>query len=148
MGSRGLWWHCLQVHNVKYSDATESAATVNGDSSMAIVPYEVVASLDMMKRKEEQHPQFISPRRPSSSSLSQGSRRYVVPGATGIGSIRMSRGQRKAIDRFRKSDHQVLSRNVSGPRNIVFGNCLKVFKLRESSHRMLHSDSLTLAPSS
>jgi hypothetical protein len=57
MGSRGLWWHCLQVHNVKYSDATESAATVNGDSSMAIVPYEMVASLDMMKRKEEQHPQ-------------------------------------------------------------------------------------------
>jgi hypothetical protein len=32
--------------------------------------------------------------------------------------------------------------------HIVFGNCLKVFKLRESSHRMLHSDSLTLAPSS
>ena len=57
MGTKGLWWHSLQVHNIKYSDAIESAATVNGNSLLAIVPYEVVASLDFMNWRHKQHPQ-------------------------------------------------------------------------------------------
>lgn len=57
MGTKGLWWHSLQVHNIKYSDATESAATVNGDSSLAIVPYKEIASLDFINCQQKQNPQ-------------------------------------------------------------------------------------------
>lgn len=37
-GTKGLWWHMLQAHNVKYSAATESAK--NEDDNLAIVPYQ------------------------------------------------------------------------------------------------------------
>ena len=57
MGTKGLWWHSLRVHNIKYSDATENATTVNGNSSLAIVPYEVAASLNFMNCQQKQNPQ-------------------------------------------------------------------------------------------
>ena len=37
-GTKGLWWHMLQAHNVQYSTATESAK--NEDDILAIVPYQ------------------------------------------------------------------------------------------------------------
>jgi len=37
-GTKGLWWHMLQAHNVGYSTATESAK--NEDDILAIVPYQ------------------------------------------------------------------------------------------------------------
>ena len=37
-GTKGLWWHILQAHNVEYSAATESAK--NEDDILAIVPFQ------------------------------------------------------------------------------------------------------------
>ena len=49
-GTKGLWWHILNMHVREYSQATQSAE--NEVNTMAIVPYQVTNALPILPTKE------------------------------------------------------------------------------------------------